>query len=102
MKIKPLNTRSDGTKSFEIRAGELSYRALIRRIKKIPEATVTDSAHDPLNDNAKMQVGYKGLTISIGTPFSDYIISCASPDSAFDEFISRLSGAPVRWWEHLF
>ena len=100
MKIRQLRTDSEGVRSFEIQAGELSYRALLRRIKSINGAHILESAHDPMNDNTKITVEYKGLIINIDTPFSDYIINCSSSDKIFDEFISDLSNAPVRWWEH--
>jgi hypothetical protein len=102
MKITQLGTGADGTRSFEIRANELSYRALLRSIRKIAGAIVTDAAHDPMNDNARVSIRYKGVTIDIETPFSDYIISCTSSSAVFDEFISKLGGYTVKWWEHFF
>jgi len=100
MKIKYLGNESDGTRSVEIRAGELSYRALLRCIHKIPGAVISDATHDPMNDNTKINIKYKDANISIETPFSDYIVNCPSPSSAFDQFVSMLSNYRVKWWEH--
>jgi hypothetical protein len=102
MNIKPLRIEGDGTRSIEIRCDELSYRALFRCIRRISGAVVTDAAHDPMNDNAKASIRYKDTTLTLETPFSDYIISCTSPSSAFDEFVSKLRGQKVKWWEKLF
>lgn len=102
MNIKPLGTENDGTRSVEIRSNELSYRALLRCIRSIPGAVVTDAAHDPMNDNAKANIRYKDAVLVIETPFSDYIINCAQPGQAFDEFVARLRDYKVKWWEKLF
>jgi hypothetical protein len=102
MKIRQLGAGADGTKSFEIRVNELSYRALLRSIRKIPGAIVADAAHDPMNDNTNITVRYKDATITIETPFSDYIVNCTSSSGAFDEFVSRLNNYPVKWWERFF
>jgi hypothetical protein len=99
MNISQLGTQSDGTRSFEIRAGTLSYRALIRCIRRIPGAIVTDAAHHPMTDDTKISLRYKDITITIETPFSDYIINCTSSSGAFEEFISKLNEYPVRWWD---
>ena len=99
MKIRHLGIESDGTRSVEIRSNEISYRALLRCIHRIPGAIVTNTAHDPMNDNTKVSIIYKDVTLTIETPFSDYIINCTSSSGAFDEFVSRLSGYSVRWWE---
>ena len=55
-----------------------------------------------MNDNAKASIRYKDTTLTLETPFSDYIISCTSPSSAFDEFVSKLRDQKVKWWEKLF
>lgn len=99
MEIRVLGTESNGTRSVEIRSGELSYRALLRHIKRIPGANVTHAMHDPMNDNTEVIVRYKDIILTIDTPFSDYIINCISSSVAFDEFISKLRSAPVKWWE---
>jgi hypothetical protein len=99
MEITELRTESNGTRSVEIRAGTLSYRALLRCIRGIPEASVAETSHDPLNDNTRAEVIYKGVVLTLDTPFSDYIINCTSPSDAFDEFVSRLRGYRVRWWD---
>lgn len=99
MNIKPLGTESNGTRSVEIRSNELSYRALLRGI---PDVVVTDAAHDPMNDNAKASIRYKDATLTLETPFSDYIINCAAPSGTFDEFVSKLKEHKVKWWEKLF
>lgn len=101
MKIRHLGTESDGTRSIEIRSSELSYRALLRCIRRIPGAVVTDAAHDPMNDNTKVSIRYKDVNITIETPFSDYIINCTASSGAFDEFVSRLSSYPVKWWDRI-
>jgi hypothetical protein len=102
MKIKKLRTESNGNRSVEIRSNEVSYRALIRSIRRIPGAVVIYAAHDPMNDNAKLIVGYKDVTLNVETPFSDYIVNCSSSSDAFDEFVEKLSSYSVKWWERLF
>jgi hypothetical protein len=102
MKIRHVHNKEGGTRSVEIRANELSFRALLRRIRNIPGAVITDSSHDPMNDNARVSVRYKDKTLVIDTPFSDYFINCAAPSDAFDEFVALLSDKPVKWWERLF
>jgi hypothetical protein len=102
MKINPLGTESDGIKSVEIRSNELSFRALLRCIRRIPGTVVTDVAHDPMNDNARANIRYQDIALTLETPFSDYIINCSSPGSAFDEFVSKLSHQKVSWWEKIF
>jgi hypothetical protein len=102
MKIRDLGFESNGTRNIEIRAGELSYRALLRRIQKIQGTVVSEAKHDPMNDNTKIVIRFEDVTINIDTPFSDYIISCATPSRAFDDFVSRLSNVPVKWWERFF
>jgi len=99
MKIRHLGTESDGSRSIEIRSSELSYRALLRCIHRIPGAVVTDAKHDPMSDNSNITIRYKDVSITIETPFSDYIASCTSSSGAFDEFVSRLRKYPVKWWE---
>jgi hypothetical protein len=101
MEIRQLGTESDGTRSFEIRAGTLSYRALLRCIRRIPGAVVTEAAHDPMNDNTKVSIRYNDVTITIETPFSDYVINCTSSSGAFDEFVSKLSNYQVKWWDRI-
>jgi hypothetical protein len=101
MKLRQLGTQSDGTRSFEIRAGTLSYRALLRCIRRIPGAFVTNATHHPMTDDTKISISYKDVTITIDTPFSDYIIHCTSSSGAFDEFVSKLSSSPVKWWDRI-
>lgn len=96
MKIVQLST------AYEISCNEISYRGLLRSIKKIPEATVIESSHDLMNDDTFVRIRYKDIPIILETPFSDYIIKCESSDRLFDEFISKLSSHKVRWWEKFF
>ncbi len=102
MKLTQLGTGSDGSKSYEIRSNELSYRALLRSIRRIPGVIVTEASHDLMNDDTLVTIKYKNMVINIDTPFSDYIIKCTSPNEYFDEFISELHRYKVRWWEHFF
>jgi hypothetical protein len=102
MIIRTLETESNGTRNVEIRTNELSFPALLRCIRGIEGAMVTDTAHDPMNDNAKASIRYKGAVFTLETPFSDYVISCATPGDSFDEFVSKLKDHKVRWWEKLF
>lgn len=99
MKINWLGIEDNGTRSAEIRTNEISYRALLRCIHRIHGVNVIDKAHDPLNDNAKIIIKYKDITIHIETPFSDYIVNCSSSSEAFDEFVSYLEAYKVKWWE---
>ncbi len=99
MKINHLETESDGTRSVEIRSSELSYRALLRCIKKMPGADVIETAHDPMNDNTRVKIRYKNIHIIIETPFSDYIVNCTSSHEAFDKFVAMLKNYQVKWWE---
>jgi hypothetical protein len=97
--FRRLNAERDGTQSVEIGADQISYRALLRMIRKVPGALVKSAAYDPMNDNARIVVEYRGATISIETPFSDYIVNCSCPSHAFDDFIAVLAEHRVRWWE---
>jgi len=55
-----------------------------------------------MTDDTKINIIYKDVTITIDTPFSDYIINCTSSSGAFDEFVSKLSSCPVKWWDRIF
>lgn len=99
MMVKRLGTENDGTRSVEIGTNQISYRSLLRLIRKIPEADVKSASYDPLNDDTQIVVGYKGAIISIDAPFSDYIINCSSPGNMFDDFVAALAEYKVRWWE---
>jgi hypothetical protein len=102
MEIMPLGTESNGTRSVEIRSSEISYKALLRCINGIQGVIVTDTAHDPLNDNTKIILRYKGVVVFIETPFSDYVINCASSSDIFEEFVDKLRRYRVKWWERFF
>ena len=102
MKIRELKTGSNGARSFEIRVGTISYRALLRCIRGIPGAVIVEKSHNPMNDDTWIIVKYKGVTITLETPFSDYIVHCTHTGAVFDEFVSQLESYPVRWWEHIF
>lgn len=102
MKIYHLRTKEDGTKSFEIRCSEVPYHVLLRSIRRIAGAVVINAVHNPMNDDTNMSITYKDVTITIETPFSDYIINCTSCSEAFDEFVTLLSNYHVRWWERFF
>lgn len=102
MNIKPLGTDSDGTRNAEIRCNELSYRALLRFIRKTPGAVITDATHDPMNDHTHIGIMYKGVPLTIETPFSDYVLSCSSSSVVFDAFVTSLSKHQVKWWDRWF
>jgi hypothetical protein len=102
MKIEQLGIESNGTRSYEIRAGTISYNALLRCIQKILGATITNSSYYPMTDDAQIDIIYKDIVIAIDVPFSDYIINCNSSSNAFEEFISKLSSYPVKWWDRYF
>lgn len=99
MKINNLNVESDGARSVVIEVNQISYRALLRLIRRIPGVDVESATYDPMNDNTQIVVGYKGVIISIETPFSDYIINCSHPGCMFDDFVAVLADHKVRWWE---
>lgn len=101
MNIKRLGIDKNGNQSIEIRCSELTFRALLRHIRRIPGAIVTDSAQDPLNDNAKACIYFNGAMLTLETPFSDYVISSTS-STTFEDFISNLEGHEIRWWEKVF
>ena len=96
-----VNAHADGAKSIVINCNELSFRALLRCIRRIPGTVVTDAAINPMNDDAKATIRYKDATLTLETPFSDYIINCTSP-GVFDEFVSRLRDHKVKWWGRFF
>lgn len=102
MNVRTLGDENDGTRSFEIRCNELSFRGLLRRIRAIPGTVVSDVAEDPMNDNAKATVIFKGCTFTIETPFSDFIISSPPSCAAFDEFIAELRKGPAKWGEKFY
>jgi hypothetical protein len=99
VKVTYLGTEANGTRSVEIRVAEISFRSLIRCLRRLPGVAVTDDAFDPMNDDAKATIRYKDVTMSLGTPFSDFVIDCPSPTQTFDEFVSMLRGYQVRWWD---
>lgn len=102
MDVKKLGTEPNGTRSVEIRTNEIGFSALVRHIRRIPGAVVSDVARDPMNDNAKCNITYKDLSLTVETPFSDYVINCRSGGGTFDEFIDRLACQRVKWWERFF
>jgi hypothetical protein len=102
MKISPVGGDMQGERTVEIRCDEVSFDGLIRLIRKIPGATVTDTAHDPMNDNARALIHYKNAIFALDIPFSDYFITSQPQTEAFDEFISILANRKVRWWERWF
>ena len=55
-----------------------------------------------MNDNTNISIKYKGVSINIDTPFSDYILNCSAPGDTFDEFVSGLERYSVKWWERFF
>jgi len=98
MKISVRRSADNRIGIIEIRASEVSYRALLRCFKRIPGVAVYGVAHDPLNDNTKATIRFKDIVLSLETPFSDYIISCSSHTDVFDEFVELLRSCPVSWW----
>jgi hypothetical protein len=99
MKVTYLGTEPNGTRSVEIGVAETSFRALVRCLRRLPGVLVTNTASDPMNDNAKATIRYKDVTMSLGTPFSDFVIDCPAPTQAFDEFVSMLREQKLRWWD---
>ncbi len=102
MKITDLGTESNGTRNFMMRTHVISYRALLRCIRRIPGAVITKARHNPLTYGTEIIVEYKDITIKIETVWADNIISCNSSSTAFDEFVSKLSSHKVKLWEYLF
>lgn len=101
MKINPLRTEND-ERSIEIRCNEVSFGALLRCMRRIPETVVTNTSFNPMTDDAHASIRYKDLELTLETPFSDYIIFGPSQDGAFDEFVAKLRDHKVRWWEKIF
>src|SRR5262245_9641301 len=97
MKVEYLGAEGDGTRSVEIRVAEISFGALVRYMRRIPGVVVTEIALNPMNDDAKATIQYKGVTMTLGTPFSDFVIDCPSSSQTFDEFVSMLRAHEVRW-----
>ena len=102
MKVISHGVTDSGARSVEIPCNESSFDALVRCMRAIPGVLVSDTAHDPLNDNAKATIHYKGAVFTLDTPFSDYWIHCAIPTPYFDEFLSHLKAHRTRWWERFF
>jgi len=99
MKLRYLNEEVDGTKCVEILCNEISFRSLLRCIRRIEGVEILKASHDPMNDNARIDFTYLGTPISIDTPFSDYLINCSKPDQRFDYFIEKLSSHKVKFWQ---
>ncbi len=99
MNVRILGTQPDGTLSVEIRCDESSYHALLRCIRKLPGAIVSDATHDPMNDDARAHIRYRDIEVNLQTPFSDYVLDCTSASATFDEFVASLREHQVRWWE---
>ncbi len=102
MNVNYLGTESDGTRNIEIRCNEISFSALVRRMRRIPGTVVTNTSFNPMNDDAYANIRYKDLELTLETPFSDYIIFGPSQDGAFDEFVTKLRDHKVRWWEKIW
>ena len=64
MEIRQLGTQSDSTRSFEIRDGTLSYRALLRCIRKIRGAVVTNAERHPISGDVEIIIRCKDITIT--------------------------------------
>jgi hypothetical protein len=101
MKIIRLEIGSSGIRSVEIRTGILSYRGLLRCIRRIPGTIITPVKHDRFNAYGKAIIIYKDISMVLEIPFSDYLITCTSSSETFDEFISILSSYRIKWWEYI-
>lgn len=98
MKLRYLNEEPDGTQCVEIRCSDISFGSLLRFIKKMEGVKVLASSHDPMNDNAHIDLTYFGTRVSVDTPFSDYLINCSESKDNFSRFIDELCSHKVRFW----
>ena len=103
MKIRYLNEESNGTLCVEILCNEISYRSLLRCIGSIEGVKILNAFHDPMNDNARIDLNYFEAFIHVDTPFSDYLVSCEKPehDQHFRAFIDKLEAYKVKFWHRL-
>jgi len=103
MKIRYLNEEPNGTQCVEILRNEISYSSLLRCIRSIEGVKILKACHDPMNDNARIDLSYFETFIHIDTPFSDYLVSCEKPeyDQQFHAFIDKLEAYKVKFWHRL-
>ena len=99
MKIRKLGETPDSA-SFEIRSSQVSYRGLLRCVRRIPEVMITQRSS--LSNRGITVVRYKNAVVNLEVPFADYIISSESSRQDFIEFIEKLRTQEVRWWERMF
>ena len=97
-----LGNEQNGTRSIEIRSDEISFRSLVRFLRQVPGIKIISTSFDLMNDNTKILLEYKDISLVIDTPFSDYIVNCSSSSSSFDEFVTMLKNYQVKWWERFF
>jgi hypothetical protein len=94
----------DGIGTIEVGCNQISFWGIIRCLRKFNETAVSEAARDPMNDNAKAKIRFKGHSFSLYTPFSDYLISnddSDCPSEIFEELFLYLQRYRVRWWEKL-
>jgi len=101
VKITELITDSDTTRTFMMRKNVISYRALLRYVRGVPEAVITKAWHAFLSNEFEITVEYKGTRITIETVWADTIIGCTPPGAACEEFIFKLKSYKLKWWEHI-
>jgi hypothetical protein len=104
MKITKLNDTQDGVRTIEIRCKDVSYRALIRAIRRLPGATLTKPHHNPLSDDTYAEILFKGRRFFIRTPFSDYHFCSTEncPIEIWEEIVDFLRDHQLHWWEKIF
>lgn len=93
MNLRRIGPYPDGSREVEILCNEVEFSVLIRCLRRLPGAKVSNTHHDFLNDDAGATINYKGFTFDLYTPFSDYFISCTPecPDEVWEKFVAYIS-----------
>lgn len=69
MKITQVESNICGIRSFLIDINAISYPVLLRCIRRIPGAVITEASQHPITGDVLIIVRYKDITIEIYTTF---------------------------------
>ena len=99
MRVRRLGRPDEPWHTVEINYNLLSFRALLRHLRKLPGLTIVDSMSWPLTDDYQADVLYKGHRLDIDSVFVDFTVSRGEgcPESIFLEVVRHLE-AFTPWW----
>lgn len=96
--------RSKSGEAIGINLNAISFSALLRALRTLPELKIIESKQNPMNDVAFAAFTFKGIRFEIDTPLSDYWIDKPKncPNDVFEEIGQCLEQFRVRWWHRMF